>query len=196
MMNRFTLTREKTGLFIIDVQEKLFPLVERSYEVLYKLTQLIKGFQILKMPIVVTEQYPQGLGTTVLPVKNILGEGQVFLSKTSFSSLGNEDIKNNILERAEDCWVLAGVEAHVCVLQTAKDLLNAGKKVIILNDAISSRSIFDYSSAIAEMRDFGARISTTETVLFEILADSKALGFKEISQLVRCSSEKPSCCCQ
>lgn len=195
-MASFTLSRQKTGLLVIDVQEKLFPRVERSCEVLHKINQVVKGFRIFGLPVVVTEQYPQGLGETVQSLKNVMEPDQQFLSKTTFSCLGDENVKNNLLERPLDYWVLVGIEAHVCVLQTAKDLLNANKHVAVLNDAISSQSIYDYSSAIAELRDCGARISTTETILFELLGDSKASEFKKISQLVQCNSEKEySHCC-
>lgn len=195
-MVNITLSRQKTGLLVIDIQEKLFPRVERSYEMLCKVNQAVKGFRIFGLPIVVTEQYPQGLGETVSSLKHVLGNDQKYLSKTSFSSLGDEVAKKNILSNPVDCWVLVGVEAHVCVLQTAKELLSENKHVVVLNDAISSRSIYDYSSAIAELRDCGARISTTETILFELLEDAKAPEFKEISQLIQCSSEKEnSCCC-
>jgi len=194
-MTSFTLSRQKTGLLVIDVQEKLFPHVERSCEVLHKINQTIQGFKIFDLPIVVTEQYPQGLGETVQHLKNTLGPEQQFLSKTAFSCMGDDTVRKTLLAMPMDYWVLVGIEAHVCVLQTAKNLLEENKNVVVLNDAISSRSIYDYSSAIAELRDCGARISTTETILFELLGDSKASEFKEISQLVQCSSEKEQTCC-
>lgn len=201
MAMQFSLEKEKTGLLLVDVQEKLFPKVENSYEVLCKMSQVIRGFQILGCPIVVTEQYPEGLGTLILPLKQLLSSNEdkvsPFFSKTTFSCLKDPKISQHVLESDIDCWVLIGIEAHVCILQTAKDLLLAEKNVVVLNDAISARSIFDYSSAIAEMRDYGVRISTVETVLFELLGHSKTPEFKEISQLIRCSQDKSSsCCCQ
>lgn len=84
-----------------------------------------------------------------------------------------------------DQWVLIGIEAHVCVLQTAKDLIAEGKQVVVLNDAIGSRSIYDFSTAIAEMRDCGVRITSTETILFELLRNSQAAEFKAMSQLIK-----------
>jgi nicotinamidase-related amidase len=195
-MVQFTLSRKNTGLLIIDVQERLFTQIEHNCEILYKLLQVTEGFQILELPIVISEQYPQGLGSTIRPLKEILGEDQPYLAKTTFSCLGDEDLKKDILSRKVDSWVLSGIEAHVCVLQTAKQLLEAGKKVVVLNDAIGSRSIYDYSSSIAELRDCGARISTTETILFELLGNSKAAEFKEISRLIKCDSEKQFSCCQ
>jgi isochorismate hydrolase len=149
------------------------------------LQTLVKGFQILKLPIFVTEQYPKGLGTTVNSLKNCLDPHQEYLSKTTFSCLHDEGIKNKLMQSPVNQWIIAGIEAHVCVLQTAKSLLMSDHQVVILNDAISSRSIFDFSTAIAEMRDCGARISSTETVLFELVRDSLAPEFKEISRLLK-----------
>lgn len=185
MTKNFTLSRLKTALLVIDVQEKLFPLVERPNEVLEKMQKAIEGFQILGLPIYVTEQYPQGLGEIVPGLKCALGPTQIYFSKTTFSCLADEKIKQILLEQQASQWVIIGIEAHVCVLQTVKELLNASLEVVVLNDAISSRSIYDYSTAIAEMRDCGARISSTETVLFELVQDAKAPEFKQISRLIK-----------
>lgn len=184
-MKNFTLTRPQTGLLVIDVQEKLFPYMERSCDVLHGLIQTVKGFQILNVPIYVTEQYPQGLGSTLAPLRELLGPEQIYLDKTCFSCLGDTRLKKDLLHPSINQWVLIGIEAHVCVLQTAKDLLALGKEVTVLNDAISSRSIYDFSTAIAEMRDCGVRISSVETVLFELVRDAKIPEFKAISQLVK-----------
>jgi nicotinamidase-related amidase len=179
------LIRQQVGLLVVDVQEKLFPYVENSCHVIQAIQKAVRGFQILSLPIFVTEQYPQGLGGTVTPLKGILGEHQHYHIKTAFSCLDDPKTRQAILSQPIDQWILLGIEAHVCILQTAKDLLAEHKQVIVLNDAISSRSIYDYSTAIAELRDCGARISSTETVLFELLRDSKAAEFKEISQLIK-----------
>jgi nicotinamidase-related amidase len=184
-MSNFTLLRQTTGLLLIDVQERLFPRVERSCEVMLMLQKVIKGFQILKLPIIVTEQYPKGMGGTIEPLKEILEKEQSYFPKTAFSCFKDLNIKKTLQENFITQWVLAGIEAHVCVLQTAKDLLKAGKEVVVLNDAITSRSIYDFSTAIAEMRDCGARISSTETILFELLNSSEAAEFKEIIDLIK-----------
>lgn len=185
MSHLFKLDRESTALLLVDVQEKLFPLVENSCHVMQKIQLCIRGFQILKLPIFVSEQYPQGLGHTVLPLKGILGEQQHYIVKTAFSCLDDQVAKASLLDNSVKSWVLIGIEAHVCVLQTAKDLKRQGREVVVLNDAISSRSIYDFSTAIAEMRDCGVRISSVETVLFELLRFSKVSEFKEISQLIK-----------
>lgn len=179
------LTTKNTALLVIDVQEKLIRLVDRSTDVLHNIQKVIKGFQILKVPMVVTEQYPQGLGGTVPALKSFFDPQQKFFPKTAFSCLGDPVIKNEVLSMPVDNWVLIGIEAHVCLLQSAKDLIGIGKKVVILNDATTSRSIFDYSTAIAELRDSCARITSSETVLFELLEDSKNPEFKAISQLIK-----------
>lgn len=185
MIVNFTLERKRTGLLIIDVQDKLFNQVERSCEVMLAIQKTIKGFQILNLPIFVSEQYPKGLGPTIATIKASLNDEQEYFNKTTFSCLKDPILKEKIRKSKVDQWVLVGMEAHVCVLQTAKDLLADGKEVVILNDAITSRSIYDFSTAIAEMRDSGARISSAETVLFELLVDSQAEEFKEMSRLIK-----------
>lgn len=189
----YTLSRTSTALMVVDVQEKLFDQVERSCEVLNSILNVIQGFQIMHLPIIVTEQYPQGLGSTLDILKQYLGGQQQYLGKTTFSCLGDTEIQKQILAMPATQWVLIGIEAHVCIMQTAKDLLAAGRQVVVLNDAITSRSIYDFSTAIAEMRDCGARISSVETILFELLRDSRAVEFKQISQLIKNGC---SCSCQ
>lgn len=174
----FTLVKEKTALLIIDMQDKVFSAVENGNEALQSILKVIKGFQILHLPIFLSEQYPEGLGTTVLPLKTLLGEAYKPLVKTTFACT---EVQNLPFEQ----WVLVGIEGHICVLQTAKGLLQAGKQAVVLNDAIASRSIYDFSTSIAEMRDAGVRISCSEAVLFELLKDSKAPEFKQISQLIK-----------
>lgn len=191
MTKNFTLDRNKTGLLLIDVQDGLFPHLDRSLEVLESIEKIVKACQILKLPIIVSEQYPQGLGETVYCLKSCLGSDYVPWTKTTFSCLEDPNLQKHLIEHPCTQWVLIGVEAHVCVLQTAKGLLAAGKDVVVLNDAITSRSIYDFSTAIAEMRDSGVRISSVETVLFELLSDSKAPEFKQISQLIK---QRCSCC--
>jgi nicotinamidase-related amidase len=184
-MSHFTFSRSTCGLLVIDVQEKLFPLVEHSCEVMLKIQTAVRGFQIMKLPIYATEQYPQGLGSTVQELKGWLGPSQEFFTKFSFSCVKDEKFKQFITALPIKQWVLAGIEAHVCVLQTARDLLTLGKEVAVLNDAISSRSIYDFSTAIAEMRDMGVRVTSTETILFELISNCQEAEFKQIINLIK-----------
>lgn len=186
-MTTMPLVKLQTALLLVDVQEKIFSLVDHGTELLASLLQLIKGFQILQIPIIISEQYPEGLGETIWPIKNLLGEKYQPWLKTTFSCMDDHAFSRLVQAMPFQQWIIVGIEAHVCVLQTAKGLMRAGKEVIVLNDAISSRSIFDFSTAIAEMRDEGIRISCVETVLFELLKDSRAPEFKAMSQLIKAS---------
>lgn len=184
-MKKSGLDKDRAQLLIIDVQEKLFPLVEHPSEILEKIIKLIKGVQIFKLPIWVSEQYPKGLGKTIERVQQEVGKDARYFSKTSFSCVNDE----NFLKALEQCdkkqWILAGIEAHVCILQTARSLIERGFEVIVVNDAISARSIYDFSTAIAELRDLGVRITSTETVLFDLVSDSNKPEFKKLIELVK-----------
>lgn len=171
----------KIGTLLIDVQDRLFPRVANCERLESKLITLINACKILDIPVVVTEQYPQGLGETIAPLKS----AGIPMTKTAFSCLGDEAINKKILESNIDTWILAGIETHVCVLQTAKDLLVAGKVPIIALDAVSSRNLLDHETALAELRSASVRLTTIETILFELLGDSKHCHFKEISKLVK-----------
>lgn len=179
------LDAEQTGVMIIDVQEKLFPAIDRSCDVLETMLKAVEGFKLFDLPIIVSEQYPQGLGRTLLPLRQQLPETQSYWSKTSFSCMQDTRLKAHLTQLPVKQWIVMGIEAHVCVLQTVFDLLAAGKSVMVLNDAISSRSVFDFSTAIAEMRDAGARIGSVEIALFELLGNSQAPQFKELNALIK-----------
>jgi nicotinamidase-related amidase len=187
-MKDFKLSKEKTGLLLIDVQDKLFSHIDRACEIMLTMQKMIKGFQLMHLPIFVTEQYPQGLGNTIATLKCLLDDDQIYLPKLTFSCVEDPHVKETLSKSGLNQWVLMGIEAHVCVLQTAKDLLNAGYDVVVLNDAISSRSIYDFSTAIAELRDVGVRISSAETVLFELMRSANSPHFKRVSELIKSSS--------
>lgn len=176
---------EKAGLLIVDMQDKLFPLVDNSREILEKSLKLIKGCKLLQIPIVISEQYPKGLGSTIEAIQKIVGHETKALSKTTFSCLKDPHFEKEIHSMACSQWILMGIEAHVCVLQTAISLIQAGKQVVIAKDAIASRSFYDCSSAIEELRGMGARVSTMETILFDLVGDSTHAAFKSLSALIK-----------
>lgn len=184
-MPSFTLQPSQTTLLVVDMQEKIFISVDRGPDVLHTLSKLVKGFQILNLPILLSEQYPQGLGPTVSSLQNLLGHAYHPWIKSTFSCLDDPDFFNYFISLPYQQWIVVGIEAHICILQTVKGLLKAGKQVTVLNDAMTSRSIYDFSTAIAEMRDAGVRISCSETILFELLKDSKHPQFKAISDLIQ-----------
>jgi nicotinamidase-related amidase len=185
------LTRKNCALLIIDVQEKVFAHVDRGMDVFKNIQKAVQGFKALHIPTIVTEQYPEGLGATISSLQMVLGKDYQPKTKSTFSCMDDPALNNYLMSFPVQQWVLVGIEAHICVLQTAKALVRAGKQVVVLNDAISSRSIFDFSTSIAEMRDEGVRISSVETVLFELLRDSHAPEFKAISDLIK---TRCSCC--
>lgn len=184
------LIKSQTGLLIVDVQERLFSTVDHAQEMLHSTLKLIQACQIFSLPIVVTEQYPQGLGETIWPIRNLLDSGYHPFVKTAFSCTDDPKLHQLFSQSSTTQWIVIGIEAHICVLQTAKGLIELGKTVVVPNDAISSRSIFDFSTAIAEMREEKIRISSTETLIFELLKDARAPEFKSINQLIKadCSS--------
>ena len=181
----FTLDKKSTGLLIIDVQDKVFRMVERPMEILHNIQMLIKGVQLLSLPIYVTEQYPTGLGHTVEGVRELLKDDVLIFSKRTFSCWKNQAFQDMIKKSGINQWILVGIESHVCVLQTAKDLKANGFEVVVLNDAVSSRSLFDFSTSISEMKEDGIRVSSVETVLFELFETSEAANFKALSELIK-----------
>lgn len=177
------LIKEDACLLIIDVQEKLHPLVHKPAEMLDKLTTLIRGCRILSVPILISEQYPKGLGTTLSSILEEVGPDRSLVTKTAFSCVREPSFKKwSVLKKQ---WILAGIETHVCVFQTARDLLSLGKEVVIAQDAVTSRSLIDFSSGISEMRDLNIRISSVETILFDLAKDSSTAEFKPLISLFK-----------
>jgi len=182
-------SRTECRLLIVDVQEKLVPMIANYERMLGNCRRLIQGAKILEVPVFATEQYPKGLGHTVGPLKELLGS---IPDKHLFScaeildwGLASEQPDNRFQV------VVAGIEAHVCVLQTALDLLAGGFQVFVPADAVSSRGEFDWKIALDRMSSGGAVITTTESVLFEWCEKSGTPEFKQISQLIKESAQGP-----
>lgn len=169
-----------TGLWLIDVQEGLFPLIDRKEKLLDTLSLMLKAAMILELPLVVTEQYPKGLGKTIKELHALLPENQTIWEKSRFSGYCSQ-----VEDFSLETWILIGIETHICVLQTAKDLVKAKKKVIVLEDATSSRSFDHHKTAIGELRDCGVRLSCLETVLYELIEDANSPKFKQILPLIK-----------
>lgn len=192
MQSCFFLEKDKTGLLLIDVQEGLFPKVDHAVEAMTAMLKCLQGFQMLGLPIVVSEQYPKGLGKTIPHIAQSLPQDQKIFEKTAFSCWRDNSLRSYLENLPVEQWVLVGIEAHVCVMQTAKDLVLAGKKVVVANDAISSRSVYDFSTAIAEMKDW-ARITGVESILFELIRDA---GSEEFKQCLHLFKENSGGCCK
>lgn len=168
----------------VDVQERLFPLVYQHEEIEQRIIMLIKGLAIVGVPVIVTQQYTNGLGPTIPSVAEAVGPF-VPIEKITFSCCGSDAVEAIVLGGARHCIVLFGIETHVCVLQTALDLLAQGQKVVVVEDCVSSRRQNDKHIAIERLRHAGAVISTAESLLFEYLGKAGTDTFKAISALVK-----------
>jgi len=175
---------EQTGLLIIDIQERILPVINNYQLVVENTLKLIKGFKVLGLPIYFTEQYPKGLGPTSRSILDELGDLKPF-DKMSFSCSGAGELFNEFKQKNLSQIVVCGVEAHVCVQQTVLDLIENNFQVNLAADAVSSRKEMDYRTALERMRDHGAEITTTESILFELLNVCGTPQFKEISKLVK-----------
>jgi nicotinamidase-related amidase len=173
-------------LVVTDVQERLFGVMdaERRDEMVRNLKILLAAARRLGTPIVVTEQYPKGLGRT-LPELRVLLDDTPPIEKTSFSACGAAGFVERVSDLAADPVVLTGVEAHVCVLLTALDLLGRGRRVSIVADAVCSRKPGTMDLALGQARQAGAVITSTETIVFQLLGRSDTDAFPEISKLLR-----------
>jgi len=181
----FTLKRNLVGLLVIDVQERLLKAMFDEKQVLSKIVKTIEGFKLLERPVVVTEQYPKGLGGTVDAVRKAMGDDFEPIEKTTFSAWGTKEFADMVRATAVQQWVIVGLETHICTLMTAKDLVECGKQVVVVGDGTTSRKERDHLLALDEMRHSGIRVSSLETVLFELLGDAASVSFKAISQLVK-----------
>ena len=178
------LLRDKTALLIIDIQEKILPVMNNATQVVNNTLKLIKGFKVLNIPIFYTEQYPKGLGSTTEALSNEL-EGLSPIQKMSFSCYGAGNFFTRLLDNNVSQVVVTGIESHVCVQQTVLDLVANNFQVNVAADAVSSRNELDYKISLDRMRIHGAEITTSEAILFELLVDCGTDEFKEISRIIK-----------
>ncbi len=179
------MSRESSRLLIIDMQEKLLPAIPVREQLLTNQVRLIAAAKLFGVPISVTEQYPRGLGPTAAELRSQL-PGLAIRDKVRFSAaecLGWGTAAESIDARHQ--VVVAGIEAHVCVLQTVLDLLAGGFQVFVVGDAVGSRSKLNWEIAFRRMSAAGAIVSSTESVLFEWCEVAGSPEFKQISQLIK-----------
>ena len=178
------ITTEDTALVLVDVQGKLAQAMHNKEELFENLRKIVKGAQILGVPILWAEQNPDGLGPTIPEIAALL-PNQKPVSKLSFSCCGNEKFIKNLKAVSRKNMVVVGIEAHVCVYQTVADLINQQYDVQVVADAVASRTPENKHIGLEKCKDAGAGITGTETVLFELLKEAKGDRFKEIIQLVK-----------
>ncbi len=179
------LTLDNTALILIDVQGRLASLMHEREHLVRNLRILIEAAGILELPIHWLEQYPKGLGPTIPEVAELLADNNQPFEKTSFSACGQPDFAEALKTGGRRQLLLAGIEAHVCVCQSARDLLGLGYEVEFVVDAISSRTAANKQIGIDKMIRAGAAPTSVETALFELMRTADMPCFKEVSRLVR-----------
>jgi len=184
-LDRFWPEREKAVLVIIDVQQRLVPSMSPDVYAGVRATidMLARGAGELSLPILTTEQYPQGLGTTVSELQDY--QGTEVVEKVSFGCCGEPRFLQRLRELGRSQVIVVGMEAHVCVYQTVLGLLENGYQVHLVRDAICSRHKSDYLNALDLAAAAGAVVTNAETVLFQLLRTSVATEFKAVSALVK-----------
>lgn len=178
------LRKERTALLVIDFQEKLLPVIHESEDAIANVLNLINGFKIMNLPVYYTEQYPKGLGATAKKIKDALHNAHA-IEKMSFSCFGVQELFQELKQKGLKQIVVTGVESHVCVQQSVLDLLANDFQVDVAADAVSSRRLYDKETALNRMRSNGAEITTTESILFELLEVCGTDEFKSVSKLVK-----------
>lgn len=171
-------------LLVVDVQTSLLPAVMNSNLIIKNIHKLIAAKEKLAIPIIVTEQYPKGLGRTISTILESVKEGEV-LPKTHFSLIHEANILEVIKSINRRQLVICGMEAHVCVLQSALDLKKQGYDVYVTLDAISSRKESDYNAALDRFRNNGIHVVTTEMVIFEWLMKADTNEFRDLLPLLK-----------
>lgn len=181
------LLRADAFLLVIDVQQKLMPVIDDHKSIEHNIDRLVRGCKILDIPAIVTEQYVQGLGPTVPVIRRAFEEtsGYEPIEKSSFSGFGSPEFVMATRNLHRKHAIVAGIEAHVCVYQTASDLLHNGYEVTIIADAVSSRTPANREIALQRLVSDGAKLSSTEMILFELTVTSRADEFREIFRLVK-----------
>ncbi len=176
---------EETMALVIDYQERLVPVINNSEELIRKSSILVKGLKALGIPMVVSQQYTKGIGMTVPAIAEAAGEEFAYLDKVTFSCAEDEELLHTISETGRKNIILCGIEAHICVLQTAIDLITKGYNVVLVEDCIGSRRENDRVVAVRRAEAEGAVITTCESILFELTRVAKTEVFKIISGLIK-----------
>ncbi len=179
------LTLNNTALVVIDVQGKLAQLMTQKEALFENLQKVIKGAQTLELPIIWNEQLPEKLGPTSPEIAELLNQSAQPIAKTSFSCCGNPPFMQALQAAGCKQVLLTGIETHVCVYQTCRDLLDLGYEVQVITDAVSSRTPENRQIGLERMKEAGATMTSTEMALFELLRVAEGPKFKEITKIVK-----------
>ncbi len=175
---------EETFLVVIDVQGRLAQIMYEKDRLFKSLKALVRGAKLLGIPILLTEQVPEKLGSTVPEVRELMSDSEA-ISKNSFSCVREEVFRERLEGLGRRNVVLAGIETHVCVYQTARDLLELGYRVEVVTDAVSSRSAENRTIGLTRMKSEGAHLTSVEMVLFELQEVAEGERFRKLSRLIK-----------
>ena len=176
------MSRSDSALLVVDVQEKLVASIGAGERIVWNVRRLIAGAKLLGLPVMASEQYPQGLGPTVPELASLLEHR---LAKLSFSCREMPDLFAGLRQRNIEKLLICGIETHVCIQQTVLDLLADGWRVYVAVDAVGSRYDLDHQTALRRMESSGAVLTSTESALFEWCQTAGTPEFKQLSQIVR-----------
>lgn len=177
---------EKTAFILVDYQQRLLNVMHEKERLHENMLKLIQGLKVLKVPILWVEQYPKGLGVTVEDVQQLLKEESIEpIAKMDFSACQIKEIQGHIDRLDKKQYIVAGIEAHICVYQTVCELLKLGKHVEYVEDCLSSRTLENKQIAMRKMDLLGAYPTSVEMVLFELLQTAEHPSFKEISSIIK-----------
>lgn len=172
----------RSAVLVIDLQEKLVPVIPSGHDVVSWTQSLLQGAERLNVPYAATVQYPKGLGGLVEPLNEQLPDAE---EKLDFSSAVCRKALDQWHHEGRDQILVCGIETHICVLQTVLDLLAEGKQVFVVSEAVAARGGWEHETAMAQMQQQGAIITTIESVLFQWLRSADHPEFKAISKLVK-----------
>ncbi len=179
-----TLSAENSLVLIIDIQEKLVAALNKD-TIVSNAVKVASAAKALEVPVILTEQYPKGLGTTVQQLKDALPEGSQFVEKTYFNALLEDGMLDKIKETGKKQIVIFGIETHICVYQTASALVEEGFDVYVIKDACASRNKYEFKQGIEAMQANGVKIYCVEIALFDWLKGATNPKFKEVQALIK-----------
>lgn len=185
MQHQNTLVLTQSALTIIDMQEAFRTKIPDFSEVAERIATMVKAATLLQLPIIVTEQYPKGLGHTAKEILEVLPDTTQIIEKTTFSSCGVRPFQTQLNNYGAKQVIVCGIEAHICVNQTVHDLIASGLQVHLLTDCITSRKKENKKTALRKMELAGALPSSVEMAVFELMRDAKHEQFRAIQGLIK-----------
>ncbi len=179
-----TLSAEYSLVLIIDIQDRLVAALDKDI-IVTNAVKVASAAKLLSIPVLLTEQYPKGLGHTVPQLQEVLPENSKVVEKTFFNALLEDGMLDRIKSYGKKQIVIFGIETHICVHQTASALVEAGFDVYVIKDACASRSKYEFKQGIDAMQANGVKVSCVEIALFEWLKGAKNPKFKEVQALIK-----------